>query len=185
VGHQFEWFLLVSGAPEVFEGLKLALYLPRAMQWARQAGVDPATQGVYASLDEHGSVRDTTQRIWAQAEYARALAVAGDWAALEKQLDFFQTRFYIRAAGMNAWIARGRWRDTICRPPRRIIWPVAIRSYPPPDSSASGYALYFHDRRSWASSFGRLSKSAPGPCAFILRCVFAFEFRPINNGALT
>lgn len=92
-GHQFEWFSLVSGAPEVFEGLELALYLPRAMQWARQAGVDLATQGVYASLDEHGSVRDTTQRIWAQAEYARALAVASDWGALEKQLGFFQARF--------------------------------------------------------------------------------------------
>lgn len=92
-GHQFEWFALLSSAPEVFEGLGLSHAVPRALQWACKHGVDPATQGVHATLDEHGSVRDATQRIWAQAEYARALALSGDFAALETQLAFFQARF--------------------------------------------------------------------------------------------
>ena len=92
-GHQFEWLSLVHGAAQVFEGLELVETLPRAVQWARAHGVDVQGPGVLASLDESGAVVDGTRRIWAQTEYLRALAVLGDWPALESGLASFRAHF--------------------------------------------------------------------------------------------
>jgi len=92
-GHQFEWFVLLDSAPAVFAELDLALALPRGCGWARQHGVDGATAGVRAALHEDGRVGDATERIWAQTEYARYLAVSGDWQALAAQLAGLRDRF--------------------------------------------------------------------------------------------
>ncbi|HEX7910412.1 MAG TPA: AGE family epimerase/isomerase [Paraburkholderia sp.] len=95
-GHQFEWFWLIKQADAMFEGLGLAEALPRALRFAQQHGVDRETGGVCASLDETGRIKDTTQRIWAQTEYLRALASHGEpasLAALPQQIERFQQRF--------------------------------------------------------------------------------------------
>ncbi|HVE07682.1 MAG TPA: AGE family epimerase/isomerase [Paraburkholderia sp.] len=95
-GHQFEWFWLVrqAGAPLEASGLHEAL--ERAFRFAQQQGVDPATGGVAAALDESGRMQDATQRIWAQSEYLRALAVHGEAqtrALLPQQIARFSERF--------------------------------------------------------------------------------------------
>jgi len=95
-GHQFEWFWLVrqAGAPLDASGLHEAL--ERAFRFAQQQGVDPVTGGVAAALDESGRMQDATQRIWAQSEYLRALAVHGDAqtrALLPQQIARFSERF--------------------------------------------------------------------------------------------
>ncbi|WP_255592869.1 AGE family epimerase/isomerase [Bordetella sp. BOR01] len=92
-GHQFEWFVLLDSAPAVFSGLELALAVPRGCGWARQHGVVDGTSGVRAALDLDGQVRDATERIWAQAEYARYLAAIGDEPALAAQSVALHTRF--------------------------------------------------------------------------------------------
>ncbi|MDR3380316.1 AGE family epimerase/isomerase [Cupriavidus basilensis] len=81
-GHQFEWFSLLASAPALFEGSGLAQALARAFGFAMQHGVDTSTMGVAAALHLDGSPRDPIQRIWAQTEFARALAVRGDTVAL-------------------------------------------------------------------------------------------------------
>src|SRR5690606_10343840 len=70
-GHQFEWHVLLGSAPAVFAGLELPLAVPRGCDWARRHGVVPSSCGVRAALHENGQVQDATERIWAQAEYAR------------------------------------------------------------------------------------------------------------------
>src|SRR5690606_919121 len=60
---------------------------------ARRHGVLDATSGVLAALHEDGRVRDATERIWAQTEYAHYLAASGDWAALAVQLAALRHRF--------------------------------------------------------------------------------------------
>ncbi|SIT45824.1 putative isomerase [Paraburkholderia ribeironis] len=95
-GHQFEWFWLVRQGGALFEGTGLAEALQRAFAFAQQYGVDRATGGVYASLDETGGIKDATQRIWAQTEYLRALACHDDPLArdaLPRQIELFQQRF--------------------------------------------------------------------------------------------
>lgn len=92
-GHQFEWFVLLNSAPAVFSDLELALALPRGCAWAREHGVASETAGVCAALHEDGRMSDATQRIWAQAEYARYLAASGDLSALLQQLRQFHDRF--------------------------------------------------------------------------------------------
>ncbi|WP_454874863.1 AGE family epimerase/isomerase [Paraburkholderia xenovorans] len=96
-GHQFEWFWLARQASSVLNGTALDDALSRAFIFAQQHGVDPATGGVCASLDETGQVRDATQRIWAQSEYLRALATrdhdAAGAAALSGQIGRFRQRF--------------------------------------------------------------------------------------------
>ncbi|SAI55248.1 mannose-6-phosphate isomerase [Bordetella ansorpii] len=92
-GHQFEWVALLHCAPQVYEGLSLTLAVPRGSLWARGQGVDAATAGVCAALDPAGPVSDAMQRIWAQTEYARYLALTGDYPALAHQLEQFRTRF--------------------------------------------------------------------------------------------
>ena len=92
-GHQFEWFSLLRAAPQVYEGLDLAAAAARACAWVRSRGVAPDTAGVCAALDMRGGVRDASQRIWAQTEYARYLALAGEHEALALQLAQFRERF--------------------------------------------------------------------------------------------
>ncbi|MBO9355481.1 N-acylglucosamine 2-epimerase [Bordetella petrii] len=103
-GHQFEWYALLDSAPAVFAGLELALAAPRGCDWARRHGVDGATHGVAAALHETGQVRDATQRIWAQTEYARYLAVSGARAALAEQLAALRQRF-LSAIGWRECLA--------------------------------------------------------------------------------
>ncbi|MEO1358575.1 MAG: AGE family epimerase/isomerase, partial [Pseudomonadota bacterium] len=78
-GHQFEWFYLVRAHADVFTrseaGLHLAESLARAVDAACADGVDADTQGVCLSLNLDGTMRDASQRIWAQTEYGRALAL--------------------------------------------------------------------------------------------------------------
>lgn len=107
-GHQFEWFSLVNQAGEVLSGQELSLSVPRAWAWAREYGVARDSQGVCAILDEQGAVQDSTQRIWAQAEYARVLALSRDWDALAVQLKQFQARFLHAGGWYECLDAQGR-----------------------------------------------------------------------------
>jgi mannose/cellobiose epimerase-like protein (N-acyl-D-glucosamine 2-epimerase family) len=96
-GHQFEWFFLVEGSRHpAFDAAGLREPLTRAFDFARTYGVDAATGGVAAALDESGRVLDATQRIWAQTEYLRALATHDSdtvRAELPLQIERFRQRF--------------------------------------------------------------------------------------------
>ncbi|APR38001.1 AGE family epimerase/isomerase [Paraburkholderia sp. SOS3] len=95
-GHQFEWFWLMRQAGALLEQSGLEAPLSRAFVFAQRHGVDATTGGVALTLDEHGAIRDATQRIWAQSEYLRALAVHPDArvrAALAQQIERFSERF--------------------------------------------------------------------------------------------
>lgn len=95
-GHQFEWYSLLAMAPSVFGACELGESLTRGCAFAQRHGVAPLTQGVAAALDADGRIIDATQRIWAQTEYARALALRGDdegRAALARWLAAFPGRF--------------------------------------------------------------------------------------------
>jgi mannose/cellobiose epimerase-like protein (N-acyl-D-glucosamine 2-epimerase family) len=99
-GHQFEWFFLLESSP-LLRDSPLHVSLTRAFDYSEQVGVDPRTGAVKAMLEVDGSVRDGTQRIWAQAEYLRALALRPDSEALlARQLIALQQRF-LHAAGWN------------------------------------------------------------------------------------
>jgi mannose-6-phosphate isomerase len=78
-GHQFEWYFLLESSP-LLRGSTLHASLERAFSYTEQLGVDPATGAVQAMLDLEpgGRPRDATQRIWAQAEYLRALTLRPD-----------------------------------------------------------------------------------------------------------
>jgi mannose-6-phosphate isomerase len=92
-GHQFEWFFLLESSPQL-KGTLLHSSLERAFVYAEQAGVDPQTGTVSGMLDINGTVRDGTQRIWAQAEYLRALTLRpGSQELLGRQLNALQQRF--------------------------------------------------------------------------------------------
>ncbi|WP_020203572.1 AGE family epimerase/isomerase [Cupriavidus sp. WS] len=106
-GHQFEWFSLLASAPALFGGSALAQSLARAFDFALAHGVDLETMGVAAALHLDGAPRDATQRIWAQTEFARALAVRGDAAALahlRAWLRAFPARF-LHAGGWHECLA--------------------------------------------------------------------------------
>ena len=96
-GHQFEWlFLAEASRHAAFDAVGLNRALFRAFDFVQQFGVDPVTGGVAASLNEQGGVIDSTQRIWAQTEYLRALAThTGDTvrAQLPAQIAHFSGRF--------------------------------------------------------------------------------------------
>lgn len=96
-GHQFEWYFLVLGsAHPAFVASGLHASLSSAFEFARRYGVDPETGGVCAAVDAQGGMLDATQRIWAQTEYLRALAiydsVRGD-ASLQHEISRFRSRF--------------------------------------------------------------------------------------------
>lgn len=95
-GHQFEWFYLVRTAGPRLAATGLPQALARAYRFAEHYGVDPRTGGVCAATDERGACLDSTQRIWAQTEYLRALATHGGTPAspaLAQQIERFSSRF--------------------------------------------------------------------------------------------
>ncbi|MFJ3467349.1 AGE family epimerase/isomerase [Pseudomonas sp. NPDC090201] len=99
-GHQFEWFYLLESSKHL-RGTPLHRSLTTAFAHAQAQGVDPLTGAVVAMLEVDGSVKDGTQRIWAQAEYLRALTLRPDsQALLARQLNALQQRF-LHAGGWN------------------------------------------------------------------------------------
>jgi mannose/cellobiose epimerase-like protein (N-acyl-D-glucosamine 2-epimerase family) len=99
-GHQFEWFYLLESS-EHLRGTPLHRSLTTAFAHAEEQGVDQATGAVVAMQAVDGSVKDGTQRIWAQAEYLRALTLRPDSEALlARQLNALQQRF-LHPAGWN------------------------------------------------------------------------------------
>lgn len=102
-GHQFEWFWLASRASARLGDSGLDEALGRAFVFAQQHGLDPATGGVAAALDESGQVIDATQRIWAQTEYLRAIATHGE-SAVRDQLAPQIARFAPRFLTAQGWV---------------------------------------------------------------------------------
>ncbi|MCD5994388.1 AGE family epimerase/isomerase [Pseudomonas sp. CDFA 602] len=99
-GHQFEWFFLLQSSPEM-HGRPLHASMTRAFAYAQAQGVDAQTGAVTATLELDGTVRDSTQRIWAQAEYLRAMALRPECEpGLAEQLVAFEQRF-LHATGWN------------------------------------------------------------------------------------
>lgn len=97
-GHQFEWFYLLDTSP-LLRGTPLHASISRAFEYAERCGVKDAA--VLASLDVGGKVIDATQRIWAQAEYLRALALKpGNEAKLMTQLKALEDDF-LHAGGWH------------------------------------------------------------------------------------
>ncbi|MCO8167798.1 AGE family epimerase/isomerase [Pseudomonas sp. 21LCFQ02] len=92
-GHQFEWFFLLQSTPQL-HGSPLYKALHKAFAVAQAQGVDARSGAVSAMLKPDGSIVDGTQRIWAQAEYLRALALRdGAQPLLAAQAMALQTRF--------------------------------------------------------------------------------------------
>ena len=90
-GHQFEWFFLLETSP-LLRGSPLHGSISRAFEYAEQCGVKETA--VLAALDVAGTVIDPTQRIWAKAEYLRALALRPNAeATLLEQLRAMEQRF--------------------------------------------------------------------------------------------
>lgn len=99
-GHQFEWFFLLESS-EVLRGTPLHASLTRAFAYTELKGVDNVSGAVSGMLALDGTVRDGTQRIWAQAEYLRALTLRPDSEALlQRQLLALQQHF-LHAKGWN------------------------------------------------------------------------------------
>ncbi|MGC5699821.1 AGE family epimerase/isomerase [Pseudomonas sp. NFXW11] len=101
-GHQFEWYFLLASSPQL-RGSPLHLSLERAFAFTEQVGVEPESGAVCAMLDLQPQVRvkDATQRIWAQAEYLRALTLRADGqATLQRQLQALQAHF-LHAGGWH------------------------------------------------------------------------------------
>lgn len=91
-GHQFEWYFLLKSS-SLLRGSALHASLERAFAFTEQLGVDQQTGAVQAMLDLEGHSKDATQRIWAQAEYLRALTLRPDSeAAVLRQLQALQQR---------------------------------------------------------------------------------------------
>lgn len=92
-GHQFEWYFLLESS-DLLRGSKLHTSLERAFAFTEQSGVVQQTYAVAAMLDPTGQTRDATQRIWAQAEYLRALTLRPDSeAAVQRQLQALHNQF--------------------------------------------------------------------------------------------
>lgn len=99
-GHQFEWFYLLESS-EHLRGSPLHRSLTTAFSHAQIHGVDQSTGAVAAMLEVDGSMKDGTQRIWAQAEYLRALTLQPDnQGLLARQLTALQNRF-LHPGGWN------------------------------------------------------------------------------------
>ncbi|MEB0046466.1 MULTISPECIES: AGE family epimerase/isomerase [unclassified Pseudomonas] len=95
-GHQFEWYFLLESSP-LLRDSKLHRSLSQAFSHTEQLGVVEHNGAVRAMLDLESDPRrprDSTQRIWAQAEYLRALTLQPDSAAaVLRQLQALQQRF--------------------------------------------------------------------------------------------
>jgi len=99
-GHQFEWFYLLESSAHL-RGSPLHRSLTTAFAHAQAKGVDQTTGAVAAMLEADGSMKDGTQRIWAQAEYLRALTLRPDSQdLLTRQLTALQQRF-LHCSGWN------------------------------------------------------------------------------------
>ncbi|MCX2542833.1 AGE family epimerase/isomerase [Pseudomonas sp. COW5] len=101
-GHQFEWYFLLESSP-LLRGSKLHAALDRAFAFTEQYGVVQSSGAVRAMLDLNmdGRPKDSTQRIWAQAEYLRALTLRpGSEAVVLRQLQALQQRF-LHAGGWH------------------------------------------------------------------------------------
>lgn len=101
-GHQFEWYYLLVSSPLLRDG-KLRMALEHSFEYTEQRGVDRESGAVCAmlSLEPHAAPRDATQRIWAQAEYLRALTLRPDGPqVLLAQLRALQQHF-LHAKGWN------------------------------------------------------------------------------------
>lgn len=100
-GHQFEWYYLLASSP-LLRGGKLHTALESSFSRTEQQGVSPQSGAVCAMLSLGSQVpRDATQRIWAQAEYLRALTLRpGNQGALLHQLQALQQHF-LHANGWN------------------------------------------------------------------------------------
>ncbi|UDG82630.1 AGE family epimerase/isomerase [Candidatus Vallotia cooleyia] len=120
-GHQFEWFYLTSCAQDVFGHSDLSRWLDSAYTFSFRHGVSPITGGVCTALDEHGYVTEPTERLWAQTEFARALATLqalhgtskalDTHISLKTQLNHFKQRFlrnygWIEAISQNSSAVR-------------------------------------------------------------------------------
>jgi mannose/cellobiose epimerase-like protein (N-acyl-D-glucosamine 2-epimerase family) len=92
-GHQFEWFSLVKTAPHVFGETALWNDVDRAFDFAQCYGVSVVTHGVCEALSPAGAPHCAAERIWAQTEYLRALAVSGQTSTLSETLASFRCRF--------------------------------------------------------------------------------------------
>jgi mannose-6-phosphate isomerase len=92
-GHQFEWYFLLESSP-LLRGSPLHASLERVFTFTEKLGVDQQTGAVRAMLAlGPDSILDGTQRIWAQAEYLRALTLRADnEAAVLRQLQALQQR---------------------------------------------------------------------------------------------
>lgn len=90
-GHQFEWFYLLETSA-LLKGSPLHASISRAFAYAERCGIKDSA--VLAMLAVDGQVLDPTQRIWAQAEYLRALALRpGSESRLLAQLKAMEERF--------------------------------------------------------------------------------------------
>lgn len=99
-GHQFEWFYLLASTPRL-HAHPLFASLSRAFAHAEAQGVNVDSGAVTAMLNVDGQVIDGTLRIWAQAEYLRALTLHPDaHARLGRQLSALRQRF-LRSEGWN------------------------------------------------------------------------------------
>ena len=91
-GHQFEWYFLLESSP-LLRGSELHAALEQAFAYSEDVGVDHSSGAVRAMLDLKGNSKDATQRIWAQAEYLRALTLRpASEAAVLHQLQALQQR---------------------------------------------------------------------------------------------
>lgn len=102
-GHQFEWYALLNMHPEVFQRTGLWTAVPSALDFARRVGVARSTHGVAAAVGLDGEPIDDSQRLWAQTEWIRVLALTRD-PALQDALGCFIERF-LHAAGWNEVIS--------------------------------------------------------------------------------
>jgi len=115
-GHQFEWlFLAEASRHAAFDAAGLTRALVRGFDFVQQYGVDPVTGGVAASLNEQGGVIDSTQRIWAQTEYLRALATHAN-EDVRAQLPAQIVRFAGRFLRPQGWIESQSAEGVIVRP---------------------------------------------------------------------
>lgn len=90
-GHQFEWYYLLKASP-LLSTHPLCAQLDRTFAYSERIGVDNGH--VLAMLAADGEVKDPTRRIWAQAEYLRALTVReGAADRVFEQLEHFQTHY--------------------------------------------------------------------------------------------
>ncbi|WKV97032.1 AGE family epimerase/isomerase [Pseudomonas sp. H22_DOA] len=101
-GHQFEWYFLLQSSDLLRES-KLHRALDKAFAFTEQFGLEQPSGAVRAMLDLEmdGRPKDSTQRIWAQAEYLRALTLRPhSEAVVLHQLQALQQRF-LHAGGWH------------------------------------------------------------------------------------